>query len=263
MAKDAVGNDFSRAKKVRLKANGFKIQEAVGGSDLADIYRVKLQGHSSLSVTLNSPRGKASATLIKDFNGNGKGDAGETINLTASGKKSSRTLFHAGLEPGVYFLKVVPKPGSVVNYEMGLKAIAVSGLTDPFVVEVLRLTNEARVQNGLQPLTYNPTLGAVAQAHTQNMATMDFFDHVGLDGSTPQSRGTAAGYPGGVGENIAAGASTPAQVFSDWMGSSGHRENILYADYTEIGIGYYYLANDVGAFNYNYYWTQSFGLPWT
>jgi serralysin len=43
-----------------------------------------------------------------------------------------------------------------------------------------------------------------------------------------------------------------------WMGSAGHRENILYAGFTDIGVGYYYLAADTGANNYYHYWTQDF-----
>jgi uncharacterized protein YkwD len=43
-----------------------------------------------------------------------------------------------------------------------------------------------------------------------------------------------------------------------WMGSTGHRENILYEDMTDIGVGYYYLALDDGSTIYNHYWTQDF-----
>lgn len=43
-----------------------------------------------------------------------------------------------------------------------------------------------------------------------------------------------------------------------WMGSSGHRANILYAYYTDIGVGYYYLASDTGNSSYYHYWTQDF-----
>jgi uncharacterized protein YkwD len=43
-----------------------------------------------------------------------------------------------------------------------------------------------------------------------------------------------------------------------WMGSTGHRENILGANFTDIGVGYYYLETDTGGTNYSYYWTQDF-----
>ena len=40
-----------------------------------------------------------------------------------------------------------------------------------------------------------------------------------------------------------------------WMGSSGHRHNILNPDFVDIGIGYAYESNS----NYHRYWTQDFG----
>ena len=40
-----------------------------------------------------------------------------------------------------------------------------------------------------------------------------------------------------------------------WMGSSGHRHNILNPDFVDIGIGYAYESNS----DYHRYWTQDFG----
>ncbi|MCF7844264.1 MAG: CAP domain-containing protein [Kiritimatiellales bacterium] len=51
-----------------------------------------------------------------------------------------------------------------------------------------------------------------------------------------------------VGENIAKGQLTPAQVHEDWMNSPGHRANILNPQFEEVGIG---LFGDV--------WAQNFG----
>ena len=46
-----------------------------------------------------------------------------------------------------------------------------------------------------------------------------------------------------------------------WMGSAGHRANILNCSFRDIGVGYTYLANDTGQVNYHHYWTQDFGAP--
>jgi uncharacterized protein YkwD len=43
-----------------------------------------------------------------------------------------------------------------------------------------------------------------------------------------------------------------------WMGSQGHRQNILNDYFTDIGIGYYYLETDTGDLIYHHYWTQDF-----
>jgi uncharacterized protein YkwD len=46
--------------------------------------------------------------------------------------------------------------------------------------------------------------------------------------------------------------------FGGWMGSEGHRENILSLLATDIGVGYYYLSPDPGDRNAYHYWTQDF-----
>lgn len=74
------------------------------------------------------------------------------------------------------------------------------------------------------------------------------------------SRAQEQGYPSSlVAENIGAGYTTPEEVVQGWINSQGHRANLLNPDYTEIGIGYFYLANDTGVENWNHYWTQVFG----
>jgi hypothetical protein len=47
-------------------------------------------------------------------------------------------------------------------------------------------------------------------------------------------------YPGSValGENIGGGYSSPEGAVAGWMGSPGHRTNILAGDYWETGVGY-------------------------
>lgn len=133
-------------------------------------------------------------------------------------------------------------------------------MNQDFINRVIELTNIERSQAGLPPLTYNPQLTTAAQKHSENMAFQDFFEHTGLDGSQPKDRAINAGYGSPyVGENIGAGSTTPEQVVEGWMNSPGHRANILKPEYKEIGVGYYYLANDTGRVNYNYYWTQVFG----
>ncbi len=131
-----------------------------------------------------------------------------------------------------------------------------------FVTEVVNLTNVERVNAGCPAVTFNEKLYNAAQGHSQNMALLDFFDHIGKDSSSPADRVAAAGYQASaVGENIAAGYSTPAAVVAGWMGSAGHRANILNCNWKEIGVGYYYLQNDTGSENWYHYWTQVFAIP--
>lgn len=132
----------------------------------------------------------------------------------------------------------------------------------PFEQEVVNLVNGERAQAGCGPLTPNAKLTAAARGHSQDMANNDFFSHTGSNGSSPGDRVDAQGYNWSTwGENIAAGYSSPAAVMNGWMNSSGHRQNILNCNYTEIGVGYIFNANDTGSVNYRHYWTQVFGRP--
>ncbi|MEU2503286.1 CAP domain-containing protein [Streptomyces sp. NPDC007863] len=118
--------------------------------------------------------------------------------------------------------------------------------------QVLSLVNAERAKAGCGPLTANATLARAAQAHSDDMAARDFFDHTNPDGADPGDRVTAAGYPWSTyGENIAMGQRTPEQVMEAWMNSPGHRANILNCDFKELGVG---IHDDGGP-----YWTQVFG----
>lgn len=129
-----------------------------------------------------------------------------------------------------------------------------------FVLEVVRLTNEYRAANGLSSLFIDFDLQEAAQGHSQNMANQDFFSHTDLAGNSSQDRARSAGYESGtIGENIAVGYRTPQSVVNGWIDSPSHRENLLNANYNEIGVGYYFLENDTGNERWNTYWTQVFG----
>ena len=72
------------------------------------------------------------------------------------------------------------------------------------------------------------------------MASLNYFDHTSLDGSSPWDRIRRAGYPlAGGAENIAAGYPSPQAVMDGWMNSPGHRANLLDPGSREIGLGYY------------------------
>ena len=137
-------------------------------------------------------------------------------------------------------------------------------MSTQLINQVLTLTNNEREKAGLEPLKLNYKLASAADLHSDSMAKDDFFSHTGKDGSSVGDRVKDTGYNYlAVGENIAAGYSTASAVVSGWMNSSGHRANILNANYTEIGIGYEFLKEDTGSINYNHYWTQVFGTSQT
>ena len=119
--------------------------------------------------------------------------------------------------------------------------------------EVTALTNAERAADGCEPVRTDERLRTAARGHSQDMATHDYFDHTGRDGRSPFDRMRDAGYPDGAGENIAYGYRTPADVMAGWMGSDGHRQNLLNCSHRAIGVG---LAYDGDG---RPYWTQNFG----
>ncbi|CDM94021.1 MULTISPECIES: CAP domain-containing protein [Limnospira] len=130
-----------------------------------------------------------------------------------------------------------------------------------FEQQVLELVNQERVREDLQPLRLNPLLTQAARTHSTNMALQDFFSHTGIDGSNLTDRIRATGFTLIVpfAENMAAGHTTPELVVEGWMDSPGHRDNILNPDFTQIGVGHYFLENDTGdLMDYNHYWTKVF-----
>ncbi|NUR65009.1 MAG: stress protein [Streptomyces sp.] len=120
--------------------------------------------------------------------------------------------------------------------------------------EVVDLTNRERTRRGLPPLAVDPRLTTAAQAHSADMIARAFYSHTAPDGSRPWDRAAAAGATRrSIGENIACGQRSPAEVVEGWMNSPGHRANILTPGFTHIGIGF------AGGGAAGTYWTQLLG----
>lgn len=103
---------------------------------------------------------------------------------------------------------------------------------------LLCLTNVHRLRSGVPALSRDSRLGAAARAHSADMAARDYFSHITPEGLSPTERAVAAGFPGGAGENIAAGGSpTALGLFEMWRNSPGHDANMLGAAYRSFGGG--------------------------
>lgn len=124
--------------------------------------------------------------------------------------------------------------------------------------QVLTLVNQERASAGLAPLSMHAGCAQVAYDHSWDMDFRDFFSHTNPDGASPFNRMANAGITySAAAENIAAGYATAADVMNGWMNSQGHRDNILNANFTEIGIGVRQGSNG----QYGTYWTQVFRRP--
>jgi uncharacterized protein YkwD len=105
-------------------------------------------------------------------------------------------------------------------------------------------TNEARVQNGLAPLAWDPLLCRMARMHSEDMAQRGYFAHETPEGLEPKDRGRALGilHFRVLAENIAfnKGFADPgAFAVERWMTSGGHRANILYIGFQASAVGSY------------------------
>ncbi|MBV9695878.1 MAG: CAP domain-containing protein [Gammaproteobacteria bacterium] len=133
--------------------------------------------------------------------------------------------------------------------------------------QALELINAARARGArcgrrdfapAPPLTLSLTLGSVARGHALDMARHDYFEHEDPAGRSPADRVRAAGYAERlVGENIAYGPRTVADVVQGWLDSPGHCENIMDRRFAEMGLGY---AAGAGA-RRGLYWVQLLAEP--
>jgi uncharacterized protein YkwD len=109
----------------------------------------------------------------------------------------------------------------------------------------LCLVNVQRARHGQRDLRANADLARSAAAHSEDMVSENYFDHVSPAGETPLQRIKASTYLPHrstymVGENIALGTmqlATPASIVASWMKSPDHRANILNPDFRDSGIG--------------------------
>lgn len=119
-----------------------------------------------------------------------------------------------------------------------------------FASQVVALVNAERTKQGLSALTIDTKVQQAALVRAKESAQS--FSHTRPNGSSFSTALTEAGVSyRTAGENIAYGQSTPQQVMNAWMNSSGHRANILNANYTTIGVGYTVI-------NGTAYWAQLF-----
>ncbi len=280
---DRAGNVLNDARTITLAKGEVSFRDSIGNSDRNDFYSLNLNNlNSNLEVVVNGLSADVDVELLDS--------SGKIIASAANSGNTEEFLGINSLENGTYYIRVFEGvEADNTNYNLSLSVTPIdtesetivldqsspvpstsasatsqpastSQTIDPLITEVVALTNSYRSQHGLEPLTLNINLSQSAQTHSQDMALSDFFSHTGSDGSRTSDRTKLAGYESSyVGQNIAAGYITAEEVVRGWMNSPGHRENILNPNYKEIGIGYYYLADDTGDVNYNSYWTQDFG----
>lgn len=102
--------------------------------------------------------------------------------------------------------------------------------------DLLAITNQKRQENGLGPLSMNGQLASAAEQKAAHMFANNYWAHIAPDGTTPWFFIKNSGYPYlYAGENLARGFTSSGDVINGWMNSPTHRENMLSANYKDIG----------------------------
>lgn len=162
----------------------------------------------------------------------------------------------------------------------GLSAAAAERTGKPAVPSAVlerrihELINSERKENGLAPLKWDEKLSGIARKHGRDMAARRYFSHTNHKGEDPTARGLREGFRcakrkgafrlEGLAENLFQSTlytsityrnGVPAYAWSSWeeiahsavqgwMGSPGHRRNILNPDYDREGIGVFLSGKD-------------------
>lgn len=183
------------------------------------------------------------------------------VGAKRSGKNRLWTLWVSvalvllGCEPTTDFFQHLPQRDVFIKKRQPPQTPVQSPAIADMEAAVHQQINEIRQQYGMNPLQNNEKLALVARNYSQQMARKNFFSHVSPEGSTLAQRVRSAGISYWVvGENLfkSTNISQPVPLaVKGWMNSKGHRENILYANFAETGIGVWKEGN-------SYYITQLF-----
>lgn len=103
---------------------------------------------------------------------------------------------------------------------------------------LVTLVNQHRAMHNRLALRPSAILMTSAYQHAHDMADNDYFSHTGRNGSTHTSRAHDLGYDPTtwVGGNILYGQPDADAAFLAWKNSPPHNDNMLSANYREIGV---------------------------
>lgn len=134
-----------------------------------------------------------------------------------------------------------------------------------WMVEMQAAVNAERAVAGAAPVALCASLTNVAQGYAALLSSSATFAHVGPDGSDVLQRDQAGSYIAAgtgvtVGENLARGQTSVAEVMAAWVASPEHRAVLLDPRFTQVGFGWAPARPAVGrAAPVHPYWVQEFG----
>lgn len=127
--------------------------------------------------------------------------------------------------------------GSLIAWGGLVVAAAPTQASDINASGLIDLTNQARIETGLKPLTPNHKLTQAAYRKAYDMLQNGYFAHTNPEGKPFYQWVEEEGYNYlYAGENLAIDFNTNEGVTAAWLASPSHRANIINEHYTEIGI---------------------------
>ncbi|MEU6805481.1 CAP domain-containing protein [Streptomyces neyagawaensis] len=215
--------------------------------------RLDSEGADGLSVHQRVTAGGYRYLTVGEHLVSGPRTPAEFVDYCLSDPQARRTLCEPACSEAGLGRATDPRTGTVYWTALWARPFSAEGLRRT-ADEVIALTNARRTAAGLPPLAFDPLLTVAAQAHCDDMVARAFYAHTSPDGGEPWHRAAAAGSTRRtIGENIACGQRSAAEVVEGWMNSPGHRANILKPDFTHMGVGF------TGGGGAGTYWTQLFG----
>lgn len=125
----------------------------------------------------------------------------------------------------------------ITNVAVGKGPLTLGFATDVNKEQLITLTNQQRVSNGVGTVVESPALSQAALLKAQDMFAKNYWAHVAPDGTTPWHFFNIVGYGYQyAGENLAKGFDTSGGVVNGWMNSPSHRDNLLNNNYHDIGM---------------------------
>lgn len=182
------------------------------------------------------------------------GGAVETVPVETRGRSGFRGMLTLPEAPGEMWLEVLgdgdrgPEVAALFPVHVGQPAPdrydgvappeeGAMGSPEALSNLLFELVNLDRARFGLPPLERDPALDRVAERHALDMRDNDFVAHVSPQSGSVADRARAARYAHlALGENVARDESVYSAQEA-LMRSLGHRENILNARFTHLGVG--------------------------
>jgi len=128
---------------------------------------------------------------------------------------------------------------------------------DKQLLKVVELTNKERKKRGFSELKVNDSLMKSAAWMAEDISKRSELSHKDSKGRWAKDRIPAFGYIdwSSLGENLAAGPSSPEELIEMWLDSPSHYKVMMSPEAKEIGIGYVFAPKS----EFVKYWVMNVG----